>query len=131
MSLAGASGVGGEAAQAPGSASAQALGSALPDSTAGFVELCPAHANKPWVFYETLSADPAVSSVVHSSTSSSQGGAGDDYVEQSLLVHVLGFPNKPVEFELARSEGEGPSTARSSTVVARFKPPPKVMEVMA
>ncbi len=131
MSLAGAPGVGGEAVQAPGSASAQAVGSALPESTAGFVELSPVHAKKPWDFYEALSADRAVSSVVHSSTSSSQGWAGDDNVEQSLLVYVEGFPNDPVEFELARSEGELPSPARSSTVVARFKPPPKGMECMA
>ncbi len=131
MSLPGAPGVGGEAVQAPGSASAQAVGSALPESTAGFVELSPVHAKKPWDFYEALSADRAVSSVVHSSTSSSQGWAGDDNVEQSLLVHVEGFPNDPVEFELARSEGELPSPARSSTVVARFKPPPKGMECVA
>ena len=52
-------------------------------------------------------------------------------MEQSLLVHVDGFPGTSVEFELVRHEHLGPSSARSHTLVACFKRPPDNMTAVA
>ena len=122
MSLAGAPGPRSEALHAPGSASAQVLDITSAASTACFVELSPVNAMQPAEFHDALVADPAVSRVVCNSTKTSHGNTGSRYVEQSLLVHVQGFPGKPLEFELARHEHEH---------VACFKPPPTGMGAVA
>ena len=160
MSLAGAPGIGGEALEAPGFASAQAPGSASAPlrpadlhrpspsvyrgsrkekqrfeydvkSTAGFVELSPLHVMTAKDLHDALTADPAITRVVHNSTKSSQGNFGNHYMEQNLLAHVVGFPDKPVEFELTRHQHMKPVAGRPFTVTACFKPPPKGMEAVA
>ena len=131
MSLAGAPVLWSEAFQAPASASAQAPGSASAASTAGFVELSPAHAMKPAELHDALAADLAVSRVVYNSTKTLEGNPGNHYMEQSLLAYVIGFPGKPLEFELVLHQHVKPSPASSYTVTVCFKPPPEGMEAVA
>ncbi len=124
MSLAKPPDFGAEALRVPASASAQAPGSASAASAAGVVELCPARAMGPAELRDALAADPAVTKVVHKSTKTSQGGAGSQHTDFSLIVYVAGFPSKPVEFELALHQ-------ELCTATACFKPPPEGVEAVA
>ena len=125
---------------APGSASAEEYGGsrklaqrfAYKDgSSAGFVELSPMHVWEGADLYKALSADPAVSFLQYNSTKASQGNRGDHYMEQNILVHMSGFPNKPVEFELTRHQHMKATAGRAFTVTACFKTPPPGMEEVA
>ena len=86
---------------------------------------------QPADFHSALAADHAVSRVVRNFAKTSHGNTGNRHVEQSLLVHVEGFPGKPVEFELALHEHVGLSSARSHSLVACFKRPPDSMTAVA
>ncbi len=44
-------------------------------------------------------AGGAVTKVVHKRAKTSQGDVGSQYAGHSMIVHVAGFPSKPVEFE--------------------------------
>ncbi len=86
--------------------------------------MCPARAMGPAELRGALAADPAVTTVVHKSTKTSQVDVGSQYTDHSMIVYVAGFPSKPVEFELALHQ-------ELCTATACFKPPPEGVEAVA
>ncbi len=125
--------------KAPGSASAVAYGGSRREaqrfeyseaSRAGFVELSPHPLMTGDCLYAALADDRAVRRVVHNTTKTSQGNAGNHYMEQNLLAYVAGF-ERPVEFELTRHQHMRPAPGRPYTVTACFKQPPAGMEAVA
>ena len=95
-----------------------------PNSNAGFAELHPTYVPTPEEFFQTLQRVPGVREVKWQTSKTSQGNAGNHYMERNVLVYSNLGGNTPIEFELTRHNHMINKEA-PYTVTTCFKSPPR------